>query len=58
MSFRANAVVGSPDQPTTISFARSDNADGKWYSMNGVQLPKRPTKKGIYIYNGNKVVIK
>ena len=58
MSFRANAVVGTPDEPTTISFARSDYADGKWYNVNGVQLPKRPTKKGIYIYNGNKVVIK
>lgn len=30
----------------------------KWYTINGMPLAQKPTAKGIYIYNGNKVVIK
>jgi len=33
------------------------NAEG-WYNLNGVKLPGAPTKKGIYIQNGKKVVIR
>ena len=29
-----------------------------WYNLNGVKLDGAPTKKGIYIQNGKKVVIK
>lgn len=58
MDFHANAVVGSPDEPTAISFVRADSEDGKWYTTGGVMLPKRPTQKGIYIYKGKKIVIK
>ena len=29
-----------------------------WYTLNGVRLNGKPTKKGIYINNGKKVVIK
>ena len=58
MEFRTNAVVGSPDEPTVINFIRMNDEDGHWYNLNGIQLPKRPTKKGVYIFNGRKVVIK
>ena len=58
MTFTPNAVIGSPDEPTTISFVQADREDGKWYSVNGIQLPKRPTQSGVYIFNGKKVVIK
>ena len=58
MDFHANAVVGSPDEPTAIRFVRADSEDGKWYTTGGVMLPKRPTQKGIYIYKGKKIVIK
>ena len=29
-----------------------------WYTINGVKLNGMPTKKGIYINNGRKVIIK
>lgn len=29
-----------------------------WYTLQGVKLDGKPTKKGIYIYNGKKVAIK
>ena len=44
--------IGEIDMQTgEISF------DG-WYTLNGVRLNGKPTKKGIYINNGKKVVIK
>ncbi len=58
MNFRANAIIGSPDQPALINFLSSDIADGKWYTISGIQLAKRPTVSGVYIFNGKKVVIK
>ena len=32
--------------------------DGSWYDLNGRKLQGMPTKKGIYINNGRKVVVK
>ena len=32
--------------------------DGSWYDLNGRKLQGMPTKKGIYIMNGKKVVVK
>jgi hypothetical protein len=34
------------------------NADGDWYTLNGLKLEKKPTKKGVYIKDGRKVVVK
>ena len=58
MTYQANAVVGSPDEPTAIDFVRADYENGKWYSISGMQLQKRPTRSGLYIFNGKKVVVK
>ncbi|MBP3776212.1 MAG: hypothetical protein J6I37_04420 [Prevotella sp.] len=58
MDFRADAVVGSPDDPAKISFEPRGNDEGKWYTIGGILLPNRPTAKGVYIHNGKKVVIK
>ena len=58
MTYKANAVIGSPDQPTAINFVRAEYADGQWYSINGMKLQKRPTKSGVYIFNGRKIVVK
>ena len=58
MTFKKNAVIGSPDKPETIYFVRSDYEDGMWYTVSGMKLQKRPTRKGVYIYNGKKVVVK
>jgi len=32
--------------------------DGSWYDLNGRKLNGMPTKKGVYIMNGRKVVVK
>ena len=58
MTYRANAVVGTPDEPTAINFVKADFESGQWYTVSGIMLQKRPTKKGLYIYNGRKVVVK
>ena len=34
-----------------------DNASDQWYTMSGQRIDK-PTKKGLYIHNGKKVIIK
>ena len=58
MTYQTNAVIGSPDEPTAISFVHADYADGKWYTIGGLQLQKKPVQKGIYIYNGKKIIVK
>ena len=32
--------------------------DDSWYTLNGVKLSGKPTKAGLYIHNGKKVIIK
>ena len=44
-------------QLTTTNYANFTN-DNVWYSLDGRKLSDKPTAKGIYIYNGRKVVIK
>ena len=58
MTFKTNDVIGTPDEPTAISFARNAYEDGKWYTIGGRQLQRKPTKKGVYIFNNKKIIIK
>ena len=67
INFHANGVLGTPDDPFTINlssdptgirFVTGEYEEGKWYTVDGVQQPTRPIKKGVYIFNGRKVVIK
>ena len=32
--------------------------NGDWYDLNGRKLQGKPTKKGVYLFNGKKVVVK
>ncbi len=41
----------------TMSDVRSKMSD-VWYTLDGRKLDGKPTKKGLYIHNGNKLVIK
>ena len=41
-----------------ISIIYSGDGNAVWYDMNGKRLHKAPTRKGVYIKNGKKVVIK
>ena len=55
----ADAALGTPDQPTSISFLPTDRMDaGGWYTISGLKLDKRPTQRGVYIHDKEKVVIK
>ena len=50
-------------EETGISEAAPLNDKGqmtndKWYTLDGVKLDGKPTKKGLYIHGGRKVVIK
>ena len=58
LMFHANAVVGKPSVPTRIDFTRIDVPQEGWYTLQGYKLPGRPAKKGVYIFNGKKKVIK
>ena len=60
ISFVANGVMGTPEQPAAISFtplARLPH-DGKWYTLSGLQLPEQPTHRGLYIHNGKVKIMK
>lgn len=38
--------------------SRIEELNGNWYDLNGRKLDKMPTKKGVYLFNGRKVVVK
>ena len=40
----------------TVSTTLTDN--GAWYTLTGYRLNTQPTKSGLYIHNGKKVIIK
>jgi ubiquitin len=47
------------DETTKIANTNITNiTNGNWYDLNGRKLDKMPTKRGIYILNGKKVVVK
>ena len=50
------------DEETTgileVSADSKEKKDDAWYSLDGVRLSGKPAQRGIYINNGNKVVIK
>ena len=60
ISYAPNKVLGTPEQPIVISFTAIDNIpnDGKWYTVGGILVGKKPTKSGVYIHDGKTVIIK
>ena len=36
----------------------SDDSGETWYDLNGRKLLQKPIKKGVYLNNGHKVVIR
>ena len=41
-----------------ISTVTMDYTPDVWYTIDGIRLSEKPTKPGIYIVNGKKVIIK
>ena len=60
IAYAPNKVIGTPDEPTVINFTAIDQMpnDGKWYTVSGILIGKKPTQSGIYIHNGKAVFIK
>ena len=55
----ARAISIVFDETTKITNTNLTNlTNGNWYDLNGRKLDKMPTKKGVYIMNGRKVVVK
>ena len=56
---RARAYVINTDETTAVDglFIEEDDSDAKWYDMQGRRINK-PTKSGVYIKDGKKVVVK
>ena len=47
------------DKPTGIETINSDKkVDNAWYNMNGIRFENKPSVPGIYIHNGQKMIIK
>ena len=57
-----NVVLNFEDGETTsLSPNPSPNREGNsqdWYTLDGRKLEKQPTKKGVYVHGGHKVVVK
>ncbi len=41
-----------------VRWQMSDGRDDHWYDLNGRKLQCKPTKKGVYIWNGHKRVVR
>lgn len=48
--------ISATGTTTGVSTVRVERIDGDWYSFDGRKLNGEPTKKGIYIYKGKKVI--
>lgn len=46
------------DGTTGIIALDADNGDGAWYTVQGIKLIGKPTRKGLYIHNGKTVTVK
>ena len=69
---RGRNGISSPELPTTMNVVlisangvtvsvgtiNLDCESGDWYSLDGRKLDAQPTKKGMYIHNNKKVIIK
>jgi len=57
-AFNLNFGDGEASGITTTNYTNLTNYSDAWYTVNGVKLDGKPTKAGLYINNGRKIVIK
>jgi hypothetical protein len=57
---RLQIVIGEEEVTTSLTPNPSPKGEGSgyWYTLDGQKMDKQPTKKGLYIHNGKKTVIK
>jgi hypothetical protein len=51
-------IVSMLDEEGGTRNEEGDMKNGAWYTVDGVKLNGKPTRKGLYIFNGKVVVIK
>lgn len=67
--YKAFVVAASTKSATRLTLVRDgataidlvttpDEGEGKWFDLQGRQLDGKPSKKGLYIRNGKKMIIK
>ena len=50
--YKADYATGIRDERTIYNYS------GAWYDLQGRKLSAPPTKKGLYIHGGKKVIVK
>ena len=60
INYEPNQLLGTPNQPTEINFVPLSDMpnDGKWYTISGMQLSRKPSASGLYIHNGQVITVK
>lgn len=60
LSGRLTVKLVKHDGAATVigDMERTDESVGTWYTVDGQRLSGKPTKKGVYINHGHKVIIK
>jgi hypothetical protein len=43
---------------STTDFTDYTDYAGAWYTLDGRKLDAKPTKRGVYIHHGKKIVVK
>ena len=51
-------IAGANGETTEVGTIGIEQYSGEWYTIDGRKLSGAPTKKGLYIHNGRKNVIK
>ncbi len=55
---KAEAAIAAIN-PTPVATIKADNKQSnEWYDLSGRRLQGKPSTKGLYIHNGNKVLVK
>ena len=63
----SDAFYGSLDEPYVLGIdataireisSSADDDDDDWWSIQGFKIGRKPTKPGVYIHHGKKVMIK
>ena len=55
---RYTLKVEAPSGIIDIHADDPNQDDGNWYTMSGTKLLQKPTKRGVYIHRGKKVVVR
>lgn len=58
LNFDDGETTGITDVKSNSSLFAPHSSLSGWYTINGCKLNGRPTIKGLYIYNGKRIVIK